>query len=113
MEAIGRPNLREGNCDYSGVCQLHFLPDDFSEDSHLKQRQRLKREAVPSVFGHKAQERNLRPTSLATPTARRHQNQQALAVQAEAFLLTDRITGLEQLEERLQSERIPSGFRQV
>ena len=106
VEALGRPNIREDNCNYSGVCELHFLPDDFSEDMQL-QRKWLKREAVPSVFGRKAQERHLRPTSLATPSARRSQDQVALKAQADAFIKADEITGLDELEERLSGERIP------
>ena len=111
VEALGRPNLREDNCSYSGVCELHFLPNDFSDKPKLKQRLRLKREAVPTVLGHEAQKRRMRQTFLATPTARRRQNQLSLEDKAESFLLADRIAGLEELEERLLSERIPSGFR--
>ena len=112
VEALGRPNIREDNCNYSGVCELHFLPADFIEDIQ-RQRKRLQREAVPSVFGRNAQERHLRSTSLATPSARRSQDQVALKAQADAFIQADGITGLDELEERLAAERIPSGFRLV
>ena len=111
VEALGRPNLREDNCSHSGVCELHFLPNDFSDKSKLKQRLRLKREAVPTVLGHEAQKRRLRQTSLAATTARRRQSLLPLEDKAESFLLADKIAGLAELEERLLSERIPSGFR--
>ena len=111
VEAVRRPKLREDNCRYSGVCELHFRPEDFSDGAGLKQRRRLKRGAVPSVFGRETQGRHPRSTSLATPTARRSHDQQTLESQAEAFFLADRIAGLDELKERLLSERIPSGFR--
>ena len=41
------------NPDHSGVCELHFTPDDFLDETYRKterQRKSLKPTAVPSIF---------------------------------------------------------------
>lgn len=112
--------LDDLNLDCSGVCELHFRPEDFEVDlsprtGTERQRRRLRNDAVPSIFETYPETAKSpvqeRPTRLATPSARRSHQEQALNNLTEAFFERNKISDLDDLDNKLAMEMLPSGFR--
>lgn len=111
------------NLDHSGVCELHFKPEDFEADviestGAKRLRRRLKSGAVPFLFASNPEDDlklkpNKRSTRLAKPSARRLRDEQLLREQEEAFLQQDKVVDLDDLCSKLSKETLPSGFRLV
>ena len=111
------------NLDHSGVCELHFKPEDFEADviestGAKRLRRRLKSGAVPFLVASGPKDDlkpkpNKRSTCLAKPSARRLHDEQLLREQEEAFLQQDKVIDLDDLCSKLSMETLPSGFRLV
>ena len=110
----------EFDATQTGVCEKHFKASDLrraeKDDNGKIKRTRLQPNAVPSIFdGHVDSDTGppdpARPTKLASSSARQSRDNKRLEDLLTAFQEHDSLTDLSDLQHKLQSERLPSGFR--
>ena len=109
------------NPDHAGVCELHFSENDYITDTAglknvERKRRKLKSGVVPSKFQcypSRARPKipTQRPSENATTNVRFNRAQVLLDRQIASFQVADKFDNLQDLYQKLQFEKIPSGFR--
>ena len=104
-----------------GVCKLHFKDSDYAygktQRGVARRRNRLKADAVPSVFpvapSYMQKKMQKRETHMAAPSARLDSLRDEALAQEKQMLKDLCVCTLDKLAAKLKDYRVPAGFEQV